>query len=877
MILHNPQFLALLLLIPVLILIWRWRGMRLVPAALALRIVSIVLLVLALADPIIGQEIRSAESVVFLVDQSDSLTPSGQATLRAEAARLAQESGSQSTTLWFGNQVVAVDSAQDGSGTTFDPALSEAQLNAYVETLDPSASDLETALHTARELLAPGGGRVVILSDGYETSGDVLNAAQQAAAAGLTIDVMPVMPTQSSELRITAITAPQTLRVGEEYPIQIFVANEPGAQNSDDATATLRLWEGEQILAEQEVALTPGANDFTFRHRATEPGVARLRAEIVGTPDTYARNNSAAATALVAPPPRVLLVEGRSGNARALSMALLREGIENQTIVAERLPTRLSDLGAYNGMVLVDVPSAALSLDQMASVREFVRSEGRGLVATGGRNSFGLGAYKDTPLEQTLPVLMNPPPRPQRSEIALLLIIDRSASMTAALGVSKFDMAKEAAILSTESLQAEDSIGILSFDTGQLWVVPFQRIGQGLSLEQIQDAIARLPSGGGTDIFAALQMGLNELARQPVSVRHAVLLTDGRSFTNDRLSYQQLVDTARAQDITLSTIAIGLDSDTDLLDLLAQWGGGRYYYADSPEDIPRLTLLESEIARADPSIEETFRAGLAEAHPLVRDFAPADFPQLDGYVATTPKDAAEVVLRSPLDDPVLTAWQYGLGRAVAWTPSLDAPWAGAWVDWLDYDRFWAQVVRYTLPEPDSGPLQVRFEPQPGGVRLIVDVLQPGGEPLDLARVNTRVSLPDGAQREFDVRQVAPGRYAQDLLLPADGPYVMSVVLLHNGQRQQVDIGYVQNVPAEYNPPLTSTRLQGRALLEQIAQMSGGRVLELSRGILGVPEVTAEPLAQLATSTALWPWFLGVALLVWLLEIAVRRGLFMRNR
>ena len=97
----------------------------------------------------------------------------------------------------------------------------------------------------------------------------------------------------------------------------------------------------------------------------------------------------------------------------------------------------------------------------------------------------------------------------------------------------------------------------------------------------------------------------------------------------------------------------------------------------------------------------------------------------------------------------------GLGRAVAWTPSAGDPWAREWMPWSGFERFWAQMVRYTLPEPDSGPLQVRVEPRPGGARLVVDAVQTGGAPLDLASVNARVTLPDGSQRSFDVRQSPP--------------------------------------------------------------------------------------------------------------------------
>ena len=844
----------LLMLLPGLALIWAWGRGRVLGAALPLRLLATALLVVALADPAPSAEPPPTGPLVVLVDQSASLSTANRQAMREQAERLVALARAQATVLYFGEDVVLAE-PPDPEATT-QPAQPI-----------PGATNLAAALRSARSLLGSGGGQIALFSDGLQTAGDALAEARLVAAAGITIDVWPQAEAAGAEVSIVGVSAPRTLRAGEEFPVQIEVAYRADPLSNGGALgARLRLWDGDQLLGDQEILLTPGSEQFTFRHRAGLPGIVRLRAEVTPSADTLAENNGGGATALVAPPPRVLLVEGSPGASAEVGVALESEGVETRAIGAEQIPTRLSELSDYDCMVLVDVPGAALSLDQMATLREFVRSEGRGLVVLGGRNSYTLGAYKDTPLEEALPVRMEPPPRPQRSDIALLLIVDRSASMTAATGVSKFDMAKEAVILATESLQPEDRVGILAFDTGQLWVVPFQQVGQ--SKAQIQDQISRLQSGGGTDIQLALNAGLPALADQPNKVRHAVLLTDGRSFTNDMAAYQQLVETARAQDITLSTIAIGTDADLELLDELARMGGGRYYFAGQPEDIPRLTLLESEIARADPLVEEPFQADLAEPHPMMRDFAPAALPQLDGYVAVTPKESAEVVLRSPDDDPILVAWQYGLGRAVAWTPSAGEPFALAWPRWPEYGRFWAQVVRYTLPDSDSGPLQVRLEPQPGGARLTVDALRPGGEPLDLATVNARVMLPDGTERGFDVQQVAPGRYAQDLSLPDAGPYAVSVVLVRDGALQDAEVGYVQAVPAEYRLLSDAERAAGPALLESIAEVTGGNVREA----LSVP--AAAPSAAPATpAPPLWPWLVGAGLALFVVEIALRRGLF----
>lgn len=835
---RSPYMLLLLLLLPTLVVVWRWRRGYVPPLALALRLLAALLVIVALANPIVLRSVALQGLLVLLVDQSDSLGEEGKAALRDQASALAQAHTGPSRVLYFGGDVAAETAA--------------------APPLAPNAehTDIAGALHAARALLDTSGGRIVLLSDGAQTRGDALAEAQALHAAGVPVDTIAYRPPGgAAEIWLAGVDVPRTLREGEEYAVTLLIGS------SSTATAQVALFEGERALITQQVALSPGDNRLTYHTRAGQPGIVRLRATVEGRPDTFARNNSLAATALVASRPRVLLIEGREGNAATLRAALRPAGILAETIDAAGAPAQLSALAAYEGIVLIDVPASSLTLDQMATLREFVRSEGHGLVVTGGRSSFTLGAYKDTPLEEALPVMMTPPPRPQRPAVTLLLIIDQSASMGPATGRSKFDMAKESAILATESLRDEDRIGVLSFDTTHRWAVDFQMLGTGLSLGQIQERIGQIAIGGGTDIYAALNVGLNALAAQPGQVRHAVLLTDGRSFSTERGPYRVLINEARARNITLSAIAIGQDSDTALLKDLAQWGAGRYYFAGQPADIPRLTLMESRIASAEPQVEGDFRADLAAPHPILRDFAPNQIPRLGGYVATTVKPEAELVLHSPEQDPVLAVWQYGLGRAVAWTPSVDAPWAELWPNWPEYGGFWAQLIRYTLPEPDSGALQVRVAPNNGAVTISADAIAANGEPFDLADTEATLILPHGAARQIPLRQIAPGRYTQDVTLPEDGAYAIEVRQRKGAELRVASAGYVQQYPAEYLPAR-----DGAALLARISAATGGLALD------NLDSPAPSPLQTGEDEPGLWLWLLIGAALLWPIEIAVRRGL-----
>ena len=109
-------------------------------------------------------------------------------------------------------------------------------------------------------------------------------------------------------------------------------------------------------------------------------------------------------------------------------------------------------------------------------------------------------------------------------------------------------------------------------------------------------------------------------------------------------------------------------------------------------------------------------------------------PPLYGYVATSPKDAAQTILVSAKDDPVLAAWQYGLGKAVAFTSDATGRWAREWIDWDQFPQFWGQVVRYTIGDPNASALNVSVDQQGDTAKVIVDARDANG---DLSSTATR--------------------------------------------------------------------------------------------------------------------------------------------
>lgn len=823
-----------LLLIPVLLIAGAWlaRGRGIPRLALLLRAIVLISVVGALADPI-RPGTAAAPPLLVLVDQSASLTPETRTQAWQTAARVAEEHGANQTTVaGFGGNVV------------FSPDLKQPEVRA-------DSSDLAQALRLAQGMLSSGG-RVLVLSDGAATTPGVEEAAQALRTNGVSVDVLPIADALQADARVAEISLPSGLRAGQSFRGAVTI------ESTSQLQGTLVISLNGQQVAEQPVSLEAGRTSIPLPGSVPDPGVQRFRAEL-RIDDAHAENNALDTTALVGPAPRVLVIERQPDSAAALRDALESQGVQSEARRPQDVPSRLSELRRFDAIVLQDIPATSLSIDQQSTIREFVRSLGHGLLTIGGSNSYSLGAYKGTPLEEALPVRMDTPPRRERQQVALLLIIDRSASMFGYdPASSKLELAKGGAIAATQTLSNDDRVGVLTFDTETQWTVPFTRIGEGLALSEIQDRIAAIEFGGGTDIYRALGIGLPELARQDVTVKHAVLLTDGRSFTGTSDAYTRLMDAARANGMTLSTIAIGEDADKELLERLANEGGGRYHFASDPQELPRLTLMETEIAREDPRVESTFQPTPNGSHPIVRGFVPSQLPELGGYVAVTPRPEADVILQSPEEDPILSAWQYGLGRSVAWTSDSGEQWGAAWEQWNESGLLWTQALAYTFPDPAQGPLTVRIQPGAEQATIVADARDDDGSPLDLADVGARVQTPDGQETTLRLKQVAPGRYEAPLDAANVGAYTVGVALRKADQQLEANAGWARPYAAEF------ARQPDRALLERIASISGGNVLDQNSVAESVRAEAPRP------TRAYWPWLVGLALVLWPLEIAVRR-------
>ena len=849
----------LLLLVPALLITFvpyfaarRRIGARRRRTAVGIRTLLISALVLALVGFQLVLPVDRL-ATVFVVDLSDSVGEAG----REDALAFLRETlevmpeGDQAGIVAFGKDALVERLPEELHDID---RLRSAPLKA--------ATDIGAALRLAAALFPDAAQkRIVLISDGNDTTGRGQREAALAAARGIQVETRVIGLADRDEVLVERLTTPSTARLGEEIEATADITS------SVAQPATVRLFVDGAQVATERMDLKAGANRVVFRVKPSEPGFHTFRVVVEAAQDTFSQNDRADSNTIVKGEPRILVLAGNAAVAAELVEALKQEGQLVDSIVPEALPTDFAGLVTYDSVVVVDVPRIRFNDKQLQALQVYVRDLGRGVVMVGGPNAYGAGGYTKTPMEELLPVDMGVRNRQKEPDIALVVVIDKSGSMDAChcnsfnggqggggqlQGVRKVDIGKEAILRAAAALTARDELGVVAFDDAAHWVVQTQPLG---NVTDLQGAIGGIQPLGTTNIFAGLDQAVGSLEKATATRRHIILLTDGWSTSGQ---YDDIIKRMKAAGITLSTVGAGGGSNP-FLEKLAQQGGGRFYAAANPASIPDIFLKETQQVAGQQIVEEPFFPIQTSDSPIIRGIQ-SGFPRLLGYNGTTIKSAAQQVLVSPRDDPLLAQWQYGLGRSVAWTSDSTGRWAKNWLGWNGFTKFFSQLVSWTFPGEETGGIEARFESLDGRTRIHVESVETDGSPRDFYRTMVTIVGPDLQPHEVILDQVAPGVYEQDLGEIDSGAYAVRITQTRAGAPALGrTVGLVEPVAAEY-------RLLGvnTPFLAALRSATGGREIALAT------DPWVHDLKLTSSFTELWPWLLVLALLLWPLEVALRR-------
>ena len=810
--------------------------------ALALRGALVVVLCLTLFRPTLPRWVDRI-NVVFLLDHSDSVSLAA----RERAYRFAAEavkhekSADHHGLIVFGEEAV-VDQPLAGKSALERP-------KAHVAA---RGTNLFQAIQLALATLPSGqANRIVLLTDGRQTAGSGVAAAQAVKDSGADLFYVAAPLTFSQEVVAESMVLPQEVKFGEPFQAKLV------AWSLKDTEGRLSLFRNGEFLGAQVVRLNAGKNVFSYRQSLETSGIHVYQAALEVEGDTIEDNNRAVGTVVVRGKPQVLLADRDRSHAQSLAGALRSQNIDVSVVEPTQIPTDVAGLQKYDGLILSNVSSLKLTKTQMEQIRDYVRDHGGGLIMVGGEESFGLGGYYRTPIEEALPVTMEIKQKVEIPSLAVVLSIDRSGSMAMSTDekVTKLDLAKEAAHLVVDLLDERNEVGVMSWDTEFLWDVP---IRQAKDKAAIHHAIATIKAGGGTDGYPALKESYAVLFDRPALLKHVIFLSDGQMTRGD---FAGLLRRMAKDKITVSTVAIGKDADLQLMVDVAKWGRGRFYYTEDSQTIPRIFTLETQLASKASLVEQPFKPQLTSAgHDAMQDIDWKAVPPLGGYVATTLKGTADLVLMSHQEDPVLATWRYGLGRAAAFTSDAKAKWGVLWLRWRDFNKFWAQLTRWTLRSGSRSDTVARVERHDNAGEVVVDAIDGKGEFINFLDSQVGVVAPNRERTVIDLEQVAPGRYRGRFPAPQEGVYLVGMAQRRN---ERVVGSQLAGLVVPYAEELRDLGVD-EAALREMSELTGGGPLDDPR------QAFLKARRQSRIAVEIWTWMVGLVAVLMVPEIALRR-------
>lgn len=811
--------------------------------ALILRLIIVSALVLAMAGL---QWLKPFEgmNVFFLLDRSRSIPDEQEEAALGLIREMAsgKEGVDRAGLIVFGTDA--------GIEMMPNQRLAPEKIHAVV---DRERTDLAAAIRLGTAAFPETGQkRLVLLSDGNENAGDALQAVAAARALGVSIDVLPMGVIRRGDVAVQKVSVPSRLKTGQPFDLNVLV------QSDSEQTATVRLFQNDRFMGEQTVRLAPGKNLYSIPLRLEQPGFYAYDVQVEVAGDRLPQNNRAHTFANVRGEPEVLIVSDSPQADAPLAAALRSSEVKVTLVDVAGFPADLAWLQSYDALFLCNVAAGDLGRDLMRLIESAVRDFGVGLICVGGDQAFAAGGYRGTPLETTLPVSMDLSSKKVLPSGAVVLIMHGMEFNNGN------QVARECALGVLDALGPQDEMGVVLWDGRDRWLFPLSPVGDKVEKGR---AIAGMNQGDLPTFENVMRMAYEGDAEHPglkaskANLKHIIVFSDGDPAPPS----DSLMDAIVRDRITVSTVLISGHAGPETMIQIAEQGRGRFYNVSDPSQLPQIFLKEAMVILKSAIFEEPFRPVVAASSEVIRGIGPEEWPVLRGYVSTTPKERAEVPLITDKGDPLLAHWQYGLGRAVAFTSDARARWGLAWLGWPRYRQFWSQVTRWALRRVEQAEFTTEVSIEGGRGRLTVEALDANQNYRNFLDLQAMVVSPKGERQTLHLEQTGPGRYEAVFDTREVGAYLINVAELQDGR---VAASQVVGASINYSPEFSASR-PNLPLLRRIAEEGGGRLLNP----LGQPQ-PINPFQHDRIRTFqprdLWKWLLRLAVILFVLDVGVRR-------
>lgn len=703
-------------------------------------------------------------------------------------------------------------------------------------------------------------GSVILLSDGYQTQGDIGSVLPGLKQSGF--KVFPFVPNengnQKRNLKISNLYAPLIAKQGKSVAVKVSIENSTAALES----GKLELKHGDKVLFSKNVNVGNGREDvFEAQSDPSEEGIKEITA--VFKPDNKSYATSSQTIYLSGEKgEKVLLLSGSTDDQRFLKPVLEAQSYQLKALLAGEGDSLVGELKDYSSVIFNNIPLNQVPRNIAAGIESYVQNGGS-FIMVGGNKSFGLGGYINSSIENVLPVSLLPPQKEEkRLNVAVQLLIDKSRSMADG---GRIDFAKEAAIEVVDNLKDDDYIGVMGFDVNPFVVIRLAKLNQVRS--EATRRIGLLYPNKGTSVVAAIDEGRRDLLRASAGRKHMLILTDGEITDAPKHYYFEMIRQVRLLGITVSTVMLGSEGDESMLKEMANLGGGAFYRTNDARSLPKIFISDLKVASGERTLKEDSEYYVRVGPAGVLSTKIENYPKLRGYVQTKAKARANTELVAYSDtkaDPLLASWSFGKGKSIAFTSDANGRWSQSWIDWARFQTFWSNLVDSLRTQGSDAGEQVRFDLKTFYENAFLNFDLSVFSEMERAAIDAEIVLPDNSRRDITLKSTAPGRYIYQLENPKAGKYEFRAKL---GAKALTPVAF--NLSGEL---LGEIKGQGFnvPLLRNLADSSGGKFNPLPEDLKRLEYVTLnkKDLSQI---------FLIAALLLFLLEILWREVLSFRFR
>jgi len=801
-----------ILLVPIV-----WLGLRNLAAlgpvrrvlAIVLRCLVIIILIALLARPMLTRTSKRM-TLIAVVDRSQSIPANLQKSALEYLSRAFADKGA-------GDQLAVVDVAEAASISKLPSG--DIAIRQRNTTLDGQQSKLADGVQMAMAIAPPDTAvRILLVSEGNETGGDLKEAARIAAANKIPIDVLPLRYSYDNEVVFKRLAAPTKARSGQTVQLRFILNSTTNVRgklllNLNGEPVDLVPDSPEIAVA---VELEPGTNVETISMPVGTNGIHEFEAVFIPDEpwqDKIVQNNRASTITYVAGPGNVLVVDADGTTGQTLSRALQNTDMDVRYTTTAEFPDNLSRLMGTDAVILVNTGCGNFTYQQQEMLCRYVTDLSGGLIMVGGAQSFGAGGWIGSPVAEILPVDLDPPQKKQLPKGALVLIMHACEMPQGNYWGTRV------ALAAVKTLSRLDLIGILAYNWQgpSDWVFP---LGPAGDKETVIAAIEQMQMGDMPSLHDHLKAAYDKLKDCDAAQKHVIVISDG----DPAAPTPELLAQCRDAGITCTGVAIFPHSPMDIQSLarVAQATGGRFYDVKDPQQLPQIFIKEAQVVRRALIIEETFTPQITYSLSEIIKGISSAMPNLDGYVVTGPKGGLnQVVLTSSQSDPILATCQSGLGRCAAFTSSVDSRWASSWLQWSGFERFWEQAVRWAAKPSQSADCEVFADVQGRQVTVNVEAIDAEGKFIQFANIEGQIIAPDVSTNALELTQIGPGQYHGQFQAVASGSYVVN---LRYKKLADDTTHFTQTTVTIPFAPEFRDLTDNAPLLAEVSEISGGRIL-----------------------------------------------------